>query len=48
MFLLIYLILKEVREGRNQMDNLTNKWYKEVRAAPSESESDEASEVTHH
>lgn len=39
---------QEVREGRNQMDNLTNKWYKEVRAAPSESESDEASEVTHH
>lgn len=40
---------QEVREGRNQMDNLTNKWYKEVRAAPSESESDEeASEVIHH
>ncbi|KAK7492261.1 hypothetical protein BaRGS_00016558 [Batillaria attramentaria] len=29
---------QEVREGRSQVDSLTRKWYKEVRAAPSESE----------
>lgn len=29
---------QEVREGRSQVDILTRKWYKEVRAAPSESE----------
>ncbi|KAK7114996.1 sodium/hydrogen exchanger 8-like [Littorina saxatilis] len=29
---------QEVREGRSKVDNLTRKWYKEVRAAPSESE----------
>ncbi|KAJ8303031.1 hypothetical protein KUTeg_019427 [Tegillarca granosa] len=48
---------QEVREGRTQMDRLTNQWYKEVRAAPSESDSDEDevetslinhSGITHH
>ncbi|KAL8581137.1 hypothetical protein ACOMHN_033585 [Nucella lapillus] len=32
---------QEVREGRSKVDSLTLKWYKEVRAAPSESEDDE-------
>ena len=32
------VVFQEVREGRNKVDNLTRKWYKEVRAAPSESE----------
>lgn len=32
---------QEVREGRSKVDSLTMKWYKEVRAAPSESEEEE-------
>ncbi|XP_076449430.1 sodium/hydrogen exchanger 8-like [Babylonia areolata] len=32
---------QEVREGRSKVDSLTRKWYKEVRAAPSESEDEE-------
>ncbi|XP_064598880.1 sodium/hydrogen exchanger 8-like [Liolophura sinensis] len=35
---------QEVREGRNQINHLTNKWYKDVRAAPSESENEEEEE----
>lgn len=31
-------VFQEVREGRSKVDSLTRKWYKEVRAAPSESE----------
>ena len=31
-------VFQEVREGRSKVDSLTKKWYKEVRAAPSESE----------
>ncbi|KAL8603158.1 hypothetical protein ACOMHN_059330 [Nucella lapillus] len=34
---------QEVREGRSKVDSLTMKWYKEVRAAPSESEDEEDS-----
>ncbi|XP_014783781.1 sodium/hydrogen exchanger 8 [Octopus bimaculoides] len=37
---------QEVREGRTQMDNLTNKWYKEVRAVPSDSNSEEDTAFT--
>ncbi|KAK2156000.1 hypothetical protein LSH36_224g04013 [Paralvinella palmiformis] len=33
-----HCILQEVRDGKNQMNTLTNKWYQEVRAAPSDSE----------
>jgi len=32
---------QEVREGRTQMRNLTNQWYQEVRAAPSDEEEEE-------
>ncbi|XP_041375472.1 sodium/hydrogen exchanger 8-like [Gigantopelta aegis] len=32
---------QEVRDGKNQMNTLTNKWYKDVRAVPSESESED-------
>ncbi|CAH1778714.1 unnamed protein product [Owenia fusiformis] len=32
---------QEVREGKRQMNNLTDQWYQEVRAAPSESEEEE-------
>ncbi|XP_050399408.1 sodium/hydrogen exchanger 8 isoform X2 [Patella vulgata] len=32
---------QQVRDGRTQMDKLTDKWYQDVRAAPSESESEE-------
>ncbi|ESO97738.1 hypothetical protein LOTGIDRAFT_152832 [Lottia gigantea] len=32
---------QQVREGRNHMDNLTKQWYQDVRAAPSESESED-------
>ena len=40
------LIFQEVREGRTQVRNLTNQWYSEVRAAPSESD-DEDDEEEH-
>ena len=32
---------QEVREGRSKVDNLSRQWYKEVRAATSESEDDD-------
>ncbi|XP_064639883.1 sodium/hydrogen exchanger 8-like isoform X2 [Lineus longissimus] len=32
---------QEVREGKKQMTNLTDQWYKDVRAAPSDSEDEE-------
>ncbi|KAL5021976.1 hypothetical protein ScPMuIL_001131 [Solemya velum] len=37
---------QEVRDGRVQMDNLTNQWYKDVRAAPSDSEEEDADAET--
>ncbi|XP_060080280.1 sodium/hydrogen exchanger 8-like [Ylistrum balloti] len=37
---------QEVREGRTQMDYLTNQWSKDVRAAPSESDSDDEVETS--
>ena len=37
---------QEVREGRKHIDNLTNQWYKEVRAAPSESDDDDEVETS--
>ncbi|OWF54577.1 sodium/hydrogen exchanger 8-like [Mizuhopecten yessoensis] len=37
---------QEVREGRTQMDYLTNQWSKDLRAAPSESDSDEEVETS--
>lgn len=33
---------REVAEGRRQMSNLTDKWYREVRSAPSGSEDEQA------
>lgn len=33
-----HLFVQEVREGKNKVDSLTKQWYKDVRAAPSESE----------
>lgn len=35
---------REVAEGRRQMSNLTDKWYREVRSAPSGSEDEQAGE----
>ncbi|XP_033754678.1 sodium/hydrogen exchanger 8-like [Pecten maximus] len=37
---------QEVREGKTQMDYLTNQWSKDVRAAPSESDSDDEVETS--
>ena len=34
-------LMQEVRDGQSQMDHLTKQWYNDVRAAPSESESEE-------
>ncbi|XP_046338391.2 sodium/hydrogen exchanger 8-like [Haliotis rufescens] len=36
---------QEVREGQNRMKTLTNQWYQDVRAAPSDSESEEEEDV---
>jgi hypothetical protein len=34
----VTLFQQEVRDGKNQMTHLTNQWYQEVRAAPSDTE----------
>ena len=39
------LFLQEVRDGQTQMDHLTKQWYNDVRAAPSESDSEEEETV---
>ncbi|XP_046552177.1 sodium/hydrogen exchanger 8-like [Haliotis rubra] len=36
---------QEVREGQNRMKTLTNQWYQDVRAAPSDSESEQEEET---
>lgn len=37
---MFYFVHQEVRDGKIQMDHLTKQWYNDVRAAPSESESE--------
>ena len=40
-------MMQEVREGRSQMNSLTAQWYKDVRAAPTDSEGeDDDDEIT--
>lgn len=46
MFMILFLLSQEVREGQTQMNYLTNQWFKDVKkVAPTMSDSESEDEV---